>query len=232
MKGGVIMAKEKSKYIRSIKIKKPAAMEYYVDISNSKKRNSFIKRVERIVRGSMEYRDYIKFCKEHIGLDKCIFFKNVSSDKGKRKRISIELHHDPITLYDIVAAVLLRYEDEGRTINDLLIADEVIELHYANKVGLVPLSITAHQMVHSDVSTKLIIPINCIYGNYAEFLKEYEPYCEELHLFDKIEKRIAQTKKLTEKDFDAIKTQYTYIEVDGFEDVEKMQKDAVKKEVN
>ena len=34
-----------------------------------------VKRVERIVRGSMEYRDYIKFLKEHMELNSCISLK-------------------------------------------------------------------------------------------------------------------------------------------------------------
>ena len=168
------MAKEKSEFVKNLKLTKPNDMDYYVPLSNDKENHKFICRVEKLVRSSMEYRDYINFLKEHIGLDSCIFFQSIGGSGTKKSRVSIELHHEPFTLYDIVSAVLTKYKDEGLPINDLLIADEVMELHYANKVGLVPLSKTAHQVVHN--STKLFVPLNMVYGQYSQFLNEYDEY--------------------------------------------------------
>ena len=81
------------------------------------------------------------------------------------------MHHEPFTLFDYVQVILNKYIDEGKEVRDLMIADEVMELHYANKVGLVPLSKTAHQIVHN--SSKLLVPLNMVYGNYNEFVSEY-----------------------------------------------------------
>ena len=157
------MAKKNSELIRNLKLSAPQTMDYYVAISNDKERHKFIKRVEKIVRSSKEYRDYIQFLKEHVGLDKCVFFQNVTNGgENKKSRISIEIHHEPFTLYEIVDTVLTKYQDEGLPINDLLIADEVLELHYNNQVGLVPLSKTMHEMIHN--STKVIVPLNMCYG--------------------------------------------------------------------
>ena len=216
------MAKKMSQNIKTLNLSTPQSMEYYVSISNDKDRKKFVSRVEKIVRASLEYRDYIQFLKEHIGLDRCIFFQNVSNGENKKGRISIELHHEPFTLFDIVNTVLQKYLDEGLPINDLIISDEVLELHYANKVGLVPLSKTAHQIIHN--STKLMIPLNMVYGEYSKFLDEYEPYVDD-SIYTKLEKKIDMTKSLTPESFDAIKKEFTYLEVNGFDEVEKMELD-------
>lgn len=196
----------------------PSSMEYYVPLSNDKEKHKFISRVEKVIRSSMEYRDYINFLKEHVGLDSCVFFQHVGGSNAKKNHISVEMHHEPFTLYDIVMVVLQKYIDQGLPINDLMIADEVMELHYANKVGLVPLSKTAHQIVHN--STKLLIPLNVVYGQYSEFLNEYEIPDE---LYEKLERKIEMTKKLTPESFDAIQKEFTYLDIQGVEDIEKME---------
>lgn len=212
--------KEKvSDYIKTLKIDTPDLMEYSISVSSQKDRMKFVNRVKSIVRGSFEYKDYINFCRARMDLNKCIFYNNVTNATGKKGRISIELHHEPFTLHDIVDTVLQRYIDEGLEMNDLLIAEEVLELHYANEVGLVPLSKTAHQVVHN--STKLIVPLNMVYGEYSKFLDKYEPYIDE-SLYEKLEKKVNMTEALTPESFDAIKKEFTYIAIKDFEEVEKM----------
>ena len=215
------MAKGNSEFIKNVKLTKPKAMEYFVNISKDKDKHKYIKRIESIVRGSMEYKDYIHFLKNHMGLDSCIFFQNVTNGgENNKKRISIEIHHEPFTLYDIVNVVLTKYQDEGLPLNYLNIADEVMKLHYENKVGLVPLSKTAHEIVHD--STKLIVPLNMCYGVYSDFLEEYEPYIDE-SLYEKLERKMDMTSNLTPESFEAIMKEFTYLDVNGFTDVEKME---------
>ena len=79
------MAKQKSEFVKNVKLTKPNSMEYYVSISNDKDRKKFVDRVEKIVRTSLEYRDYIQFLKEHVGLDSCIFFQNVTNSPTSKK---------------------------------------------------------------------------------------------------------------------------------------------------
>ena len=217
------MAKNKSEFVKNLKLTKPQSMEYTVNLSNEKQRQKFIFRIEKMVRSSMEYKDYIQFLKEHIGLNKCIFFQNVSQEKteGRRKKVSLEIHHEPFTLFDIVKVVVDKFEQQGLPMNDLLIADEVMELHYSNKVGLVPLSKTAHEMVHDSVN--LFVPLTMCYGNYSAFLEEYEEAGVDMDdLYEKLEKKMDMTKNITPETFDALTRQFTYIEVDEFEDIEKM----------
>ena len=53
-------------------------------------------------------------------------------------------------------------------------ADEVMECHYLNRVGLIPLSKTIHEMVHK--SDKIFIPLHLVYGRYKEFFDVYGEY--------------------------------------------------------
>lgn len=217
------MAKQIGDYIKTIGFKAPTPMEYFVNIETDKDRHKYISRIEKIVRRSLEYRAYIQYLKENMDLDQCIFFQNITSDKksgnSKRGKISIELHHEPFTLYDYVNTVVTKYQTEGLPLNDLMIADEILKLHYENKVGLVPLSKTMHEVIHK--STKLIVPLNMVYGEYSQFLNEYEPYISD-DLYEKLERKLDMTKNLTPESFEAIQKEFLYYDVEGFSDINKM----------
>lgn len=200
----------KKKYIKTIKLSAPTIMEYSVAPSSAKELNKFVKRCEKVVRSSQEYKDYISFLRENVDMDRCAFFNNISNSSNRR--IRIEIHHEPFTLYDIVMTVVNKFIAEGIPLNDLMIADEVMELHYNNMVGLIPLSLTIHQVVHN--SDKIIIPINLCYGDFRKFLEEYEEYIPE-GLYEKLESKIAATKLINGQSFDALQPQFEYIEVDG-----------------
>ena len=213
------MANNINQCVKQMKIATPELMEYHVTIDNAKAKRKFIDRVKKIIRTSDEYRDYIKFLKENMDMDKCIFFQHVQTKKDQRMRVSIEVHHEPFTLEDYVTTMIQKFEDEGQELNDLLIAEEVLELHYANKVGLVPLSKTMHQMVHN--SEKLLVPLNMCYGEYSKFLEEYDIFVDD-QLYEKLDKKMKMTEELTPESFDAIKKEFTYINVKDFEDIEKI----------
>lgn len=203
-----------------MKIDTPHEFEYTVLVDTAKEKQRFIKSIERIVRGSNEYREYINYLKENMDLDHCIFFNEVTSKRTgtKRGRVSIELHHEPFTLFEYVEVVLKKYIDQGLPINALLIADEVLDIHYGNMVGLVPLSKTMHQVIHN--SNKITVPLTMCYGNYSQFLEEYEDYIPD-EMYEKLEKKVEMTNNLTPESFEAIKQQFTYVEVEGFEDIKK-----------
>lgn len=209
-----------SEYVKIVNLDTPENMEYHVNIETGKDRQKFIDQIKKIVRGSKEYRDYIQFLKDHMDLNKCAFFQNINGEKTSRGKVSIELHHEPFTLQDYVDVVIEKYLDNGTELNSLLIADEVIGLHYENKVGLIPLSKTMHEVVHN--SNKILIPLNMVYGEYSKFLDEYDSYIPE-ELYDKLQRKLDMTKNLTPESFDAIRKEFTYIDVKGFDDVTKME---------
>ena len=142
-----------------------------------KERVKFIKQVEATCRKSMEYKEYMRFLKRNTDLRRCTILKGLNTEGGKK--YTIEIHHEPFTLFDIVETVLNKREMEGQKIDPLDIADEVMALHYDGKVGLIHLSTTMHQLVHDD---KIFIPLQYIYQSYNEFYTEYnrnrnDSYC-------------------------------------------------------
>lgn len=143
---------------------------FYTD----KVRTKFIKRIEKIVRGSLEYRELISCLRNNFGMTYCMFFQNVSRDKGKR--VGIEIHHMPFSLYDIVNIVLRKYEVNEMEIDPYIIAEEVIKLHYQGKVGLVPLSSTVHELYHRG---DIFIPLQNVDKGFVKFYSEYKEYASD-----------------------------------------------------
>lgn len=188
----------------------PPKMEYM--IHTEKDRVKLVKTVERMVRSSMEYKDYIKFLKEYINMTKCSFWGKVAG--GDYSGIKIEIHHAPFTLYDITMAVLIKHEEEYGDLNLFFIAEEVMKLHYQCKVGLIPLSETCHQLVHNG---DLFIPVQFVRGNFMEFVKEYggngKNYIPE-DLKMNLRKQIRFSQEV--QDVSLLETKYTYMDVEGF----------------
>jgi hypothetical protein len=163
------------------------------------------------------------YLKENLDFNSCAFFHNISNSGDSKARI--EIHHEPFTLYDIVAIVLNKYMETGMPINESYIAEEVMELHYRNMVGLIPLSKTVHQLYHSSIKNdtgKLFIPINMVYGNFKEFVKEYAEYIED-PIYERFTNRIEATKNLTEESFQSLQKEFEYLEIEGVDKVEKME---------
>ena len=176
-----------------------------------KERVKFIKMIESVCRKSMEYKEYIRFLKRNTDFRRCTILKGLNTNNGKR--YSIELHHEPFTLFDIVETVLNKREMLGEKIEPLSIADEVMALHYDGKVGLIHLSTTMHQLVHDD---KIFIPLQYIYQSYNEFYSEYRPYFNPL-VIEKLEMKVEMSLKTDNFVSDSIDPCFTYINIDGFD---------------
>lgn len=178
-------------------------------IFSDKERVRFIKMVESVCRTSMEYKDYIDYLKKEVDMTQCSFFTNVTS-AGARRKISIEIHHEPFTLYDICEIVLNKHVTQDIPLNPLLMSEEIMKLHYQNKVGLIPLSKTVHALVHSG---KLFIPLQCVAGDYLSFIEEYyHDISPELHSI--LEKKLELSNEVT--DTSILEKKYVYLDVQGF----------------
>ena len=208
-----------------IKLPKTENMEYSVDIETPKAKRKFIERCKRTIRKSKEYKDYIRFLKDNLDMDRCAFFNHVN--KTKESKISIEIHHEPFVLEDIVHIVMEKHLHEGIKLNEFDIADDVMKLHYENKVGLIPLSKTLHELYHNNTGENtFFIPIYMCYGNYVEFIKDYWDYMDD-SLKSKIEKKIEMSKSIRPEDYEKLlETKFQYIEVDGVDLPRKIETEA------
>lgn len=191
----------------SIKIAKPFSVERSYLIVNDKDRVKLIKTVERIVRSSLEYKQYIQFLKSEIDMTCCSFFNNINSDT----RVRLEIHHEPFTLFDITNIIVNWFIKNEEPLNPILIAEKVMAIHYKNLVGLVPLSITCHGLVHDG---RLLIPLQCVYGDFMSFLEEYYEYIPE-DVLEALQAKVDLSKDV-QVDTSILKKKYTYITVDGF----------------
>jgi hypothetical protein len=127
----------------------------------------FIKNIEAQVRTSKEYSEYVgTYLKGELGLTRCAVLGNVEDDEG----VSIEMHHYPFTLYDIVNIVVCDKIAREEKYSTFLIANEVIALHYENMVGVVPLCKTVHELVHAG---KIFVNLNQVFGDVNAFIENY-----------------------------------------------------------
>ena len=179
------------------------------------KRDKYVKSIERIIRSSYEYSTYIGILKNKMDLTRCRFIPDV--DITETKGLSLEIHHYPFTLYELVDYKINQLEELGRltdTFNPFLVARAVMQMHYQGRVGLVPLSVTVHELVHDG---DIFVPLTdkFVFGNWEEGAKL------DLVYPDDTESRLQLLKKLTKDyvindnlDLDALKHIQTRIKMD------------------
>lgn len=147
-------------------------------IVDARAHKAFIKAVERQVRTSIEYSKYLSWLKStEICLDRCSIMSNITDEDA-----SIEMHHYPFSLFDLCDIVAYRQFEENPSVTTFTVADEVLELHFKNLVGLVPLSITMHNLVHSG---SIFINLKQVFGKVKDFVIEYKSFITE-EMLDKL----------------------------------------------
>lgn len=152
---------------------------YFKDMykDEEKDKPKLIKEIESIVRKLDEYGRFIKYLRHEMNLTSCSVLKNIDLSDPDIKA-SIEMHHYPFTLYDITEVILNKYIeqlfDELGGIDTFIIANDVAVLHYTGYVGIVPLSSTMHELVHSGgyILSKDYIA----FGNPERFYEEYREW--------------------------------------------------------
>ena len=194
--------------IEEVDIKEVPDLEFTYNIISEKDKMKTVKTCERMIRSSLEYKEYIRFLKDYIDMTRCSFFGNSKMDRYSK--FKVEIHHSPFTLYDITMTVLLKHLDEYGEVNLFEVSEEVMKLHYQCRVGLIPLSTTVHKLVHEGM---LFIPVQNVRGDWLLFYKEYETYMHQ-DMKDKLKNIIKFSKEC--QDYSLLETKYTYVDVDGF----------------
>ena len=119
---------------------------FYFKSIEAKDIKRFIKNVEKLVRTSPSYTSYVAYL-GNMGLVNDVVYSKITNEKA-----TLEFHHYPFTLYDIVEIVVNLHIKNGEDFTSLSIAEEVINLHYGNVVGMARLSKTSHQLTHVELS--------------------------------------------------------------------------------
>lgn len=210
-----------SSTIKHVHYQAPILIPRHPVITNDRQRDKCIKQIEKKVRTSMEYAHLIKYLRTNMEMDRCEFFHNFKA--GKRRGM-IEIHHAPFDLYSLSDIVMKKFEKENGYINQNLVAEEVAELHYSGLVGLIPLSVTVHELVHDG---KIIVPLNCVYGRFVEFTQRYYEFIDD-SLMDMLNQNIELTKKLSRKDLSILNVAYVYTDTDGVDLPDTIPLDSIK----
>ena len=180
------------------------------DFNDSKSFDRYIADLERIVRNSFEYRQFIGYLRNIEGMNECAVLENVTNKAESKVRI--EIHHSPFTLYDICVIVFRKRSALNEDLNINAVAEEVLYLHYISWVGLIPLSATVHDMVHNSY---MFIPINKVRGGYRPFIESYYNYINP-DLLDAIDAAEQATKEeIDKKRMEIFNNHRIYVNADG-----------------
>jgi len=155
------------------------------DFDNEKDLFKFIKSCETAIRRSPEYNDWREYIKEALGRFTCVISGEVNHET------KVDLHHHPMSLFDITKSVIVKHMEKSEEFCSFDVASEVIETHYKNHVGYLPLVVSLHEKYHNGC---LDIPMELVFGNYKEWLAQYGTYLDEEDL-KRIYVKVGITKK-------------------------------------
>lgn len=129
---------------------------------------AFIKTCVRQIRSSPEYSNFISYLRTSLDVNTCVVLNKLST-----ANVKIELHHHCFTLFEITECIICYLLDKKMPFNTFLVSYLVMQEHYANNVGLVPLSSSIHELVHNG---GLFIHKDLVVGNHQQFYEDYKPY--------------------------------------------------------
>lgn len=148
----------------SVSFYKPA--EYF---STTESFTKFVKACEKTVRTIPDYKAFIAYLKNVMGLNFCQVSSQIFDTDA-----TIEMHHGPLfTLWDYVSIILAAEIALGHKITTFRIADKVIQEHYDLHVQVVMLAITNHEAVHNR---DIFLNIKQGFGDVGAFIEKYKEY--------------------------------------------------------
>lgn len=192
-------------------------LRYQLDLTDERERVSFIKKCEKIVRNSYEYKEFVEFLKSYMDMRECAYFANVNN--YETRNVKIEIHHAPFTLYDIVDTVLRKRASYGKDVTILGVCNEVMGLHYMGYVGLIPLAATVHSLVHSG---NVSIPMRNVFGNFHIFYTQYEGFMS-ADLKDAYQEVMKRDKDVSLTPPDILRIKYLEVEMSGVPKASKLE---------
>lgn len=134
------------------------------DFEVEKEHNKFVKAVESLIRRSPEYKLWVNYIKDTQSYNYCFFTNEIGEE------VTIDIHHHPFTLYDLVVMAVDDKISKEIPFASVDIMEEILKLHYEDKVGYIPMIRTLHEKYHNGF---LDIPISIVLGNWKELFKLY-----------------------------------------------------------
>ena len=101
-----------------------------------------------------------------MGMNRDFIQSNLSME-----HCSIEMHHNVLTVYDIAFIICEHTLNTVGKISSFDLVEKLKEEHKNNRVGLVMLSVTSHELYHAN--DDFYIHPNMVIGRWYEFLEKY-----------------------------------------------------------
>ena len=202
-------APEETIYLPNMENERPPLL-----IVTDKDKVKFIKYIEKMVRGSYEYKEYIAYLTGVCEMNFCSAFQNL--DKQSVRKLSLEIHHEPFTLFDIVDIVFQYFQNEDLEINEYDITDKVLELHFRGMVGLLPLSKTVHEAVHVG---KVFIPLQYLDEGFMKFYQTFKREVNQCELESVLLKKLNLSKTFNFKSNSILHKKYIYVNHEGYNNI-------------
>ena len=130
----------------------------------------FIKNTELLIRRSLEYKTWHAYLTDVLNETNCIITMENS------ECCSIQIHHHIPSLYILTESFVNKKLHDNATFSTFDISNEIMEFHFSNYVGYVPLATTIHEKFTNGF---LNIPIELVKGNYQYFLNNYLHYASD-----------------------------------------------------
>jgi len=160
---------------------------YFSKFYEEKAYTKFIKNIERMIRSSKEYKKYIELLRGNIA---ALNFDNVLNNITNADA-ELEFHHYPFTLYELVDLICVDKFLKKEKFTTFSITKEVMQFHYQNMVGLVPLTKTNHELAHNG---NLFFSKKQIFGDYNRLVKIFEET-----LSSEIKEKLTRLDELTQQ---------------------------------
>jgi|ADurb_Ile_02_Slu_FD_contig_51_249567_length_6143_multi_3_in_0_out_0_8 hypothetical protein len=143
--------------------------------------NKFIKNCEKLIRGSVEYKQWRNYITDVLQVNSC-FVTNERMDE-----CTLEIHHHIPSLFTLLKALVNKNMDKDEAFSTFDVCMEAIEIHFANKVGYIAVISSIHEKIHNNC---LDVPKNMVQGNYMWFIENFSKYLDDDDL-DVINKRLS-----------------------------------------
>lgn len=135
--------------------------ESLTDIESYKR---FLENAIARFRHSKTYKNYKAYLME-LGLDCCQINNNLNSEM-----VTIEMHHNMLTIFDIALIITEHIINTKGFISTFQLVELLKEEHKNNRVQLVMLSLTSHQLYHG---ADLFVHPDMCFGDWYSFLSTY-----------------------------------------------------------
>lgn len=132
------------------------------EFDSDKDKDKFIKKCVGIARSLPEYKEWVKYVKDMLGYRTC----SLTGENGDE--VTVEIHHHPLTMFDITSIIIDTYLKNNKKFTSMNILNDVMTLHYNNKVGFIPLCTTYHEKYHNGYA---VIPPKLVIGEWNYLLE-------------------------------------------------------------